>query len=47
MDSLADLYHFYTDPDPVCEKILSGSRANFGTDQDPGKNDKDPDPGKK
>ena len=44
-------YHFDTDPDPDpgCEKICyrSGSRANFNTDPDPGKNDTDPDPAKK
>ena len=41
---MADPYHFYTDPDPGCEKIRygSGSRANF--DPDPGKNDTDPGP---
>ena len=35
-----------TDPDPGCEKIRSGSgsRVNFDTDPDPGKNDTDPDP---
>ena len=44
---MADPYHF--DPDPVCEKIRygSGSRMNFDTDPDPGKNDTDPDPAKK
>ena len=40
-----------TDPDPRCEKICygsgSGSRVNFDTDPDPGKNDTDPDPAKK
>ena len=37
------------DPDPGCENIRygSGSRANFYTDPDPGKNDTDPDPAKK
>ena len=47
--SVADPYHFDTDPDPGCEKIRygSGSRANFDTDPDPGKNDTDPDPAKK
>ena len=46
---VADPYHFDTDSDPVCEKIRygSGSRANFDTDPDPGKNDTDPDPAKK
>ena len=38
--SVADLYHFDTDPDldPGCEKIRygSGSRVNFDTDPDPG-----------
>ena len=47
--SVADPYHFDTDPDPGCEKIRyrsgSGSRVNFDTD--PGKNDTDPDPAKK
>ena len=46
--SVADPYHFDTDPDPGCEKIRygsgSGSRVNFDTDPDPGKNDTDPDP---
>ena len=43
-DSVADPYHFDTDPDPGCEKIRygSGSRVNFDTDPDPGKNDTDP-----
>ena len=47
--SVADPYHFDTDPDPGCEKIRygSGSRVNFDTDPDPGKNDTDPDPEKK
>ena len=47
--SVADPYHFDTDPDPGCEKIRygSGSRVNFDTDPDPGKNDTDPDPAKK
>ena len=49
--SVADPYHFYTDPDPGCEQICygSGSRTNFDTDLDPGKNDTDTDldPGKK
>ena len=49
--SVADPYHFDTDPDPEpgCEKICygSGSRVNFDTDPDPGKNDTDPDPAKK
>ena len=49
--SVADPYHFDTDPDPGCEKIRygSGSRVNFDTDPDPGKNytDPDPDPAKK
>ena len=42
--SVADPYHFDTDPDPDCEKILygSGSMVNFDTDPDPGKNDTDP-----
>ena len=37
------------DPDPGCEKIRygSGSRVNFDTDPDPGKNDTDPDPEKR
>ena len=36
--SVADPYHFDTDPDPGCEKIRygSGSRVNFDTDPDPG-----------
>ena len=36
-------------PDPGCKKIRfgSGSRANFDTDLDQGKNDTDPDPAKK
>ena len=35
---MADPYHFDTDPDSGCEKILygSGSRANFDTDPDSG-----------
>ena len=47
LSSVADPYHF--DPDPGCEKIRhgSGSRANFDTDLNPGKNDTDPDPTKK
>ena len=47
--SVADPYHFDTDPDPGCEKNRygSGSRAKFDTDPDPGKNDTDPDPEKK
>ena len=49
--SVADPYHFDTDPDPDlgCEKIRSGSgsRVNFDTDPDPGKNDTDPDPEKR
>ena len=49
--SVADPYHFDTDPDPGCEKIRyrseSGSRVNFDTDPDPGKNYTDPDPAKK
>ena len=51
--SMADPYHFDTDPDPGSEKIRygsgSGSRANFDTDPDPGKKykDLDPDPAKK
>ena len=47
LTSVADPYHFDTDPDPGCEKIRygSGSRVNFDTD--PGKNDTDPDPAKK
>ena len=48
--SVADPYHFDmdTDPDPGCEKIRygSGSRVNFATDPNPGKNDTDPNPGK-
>ena len=42
--SVGNPYHF--DTDPGCEKIRygSGSRANFDTDPDPGKNDTDPDP---
>ena len=37
--SVADLYHFDTDPDPGCGKTSygSGSRTNFDTDPDPGK----------
>ena len=47
--SVADPYHFDTDPDPGSEKICygSGSRANFDTDPDSGKNDMDPEPAKK
>ena len=47
--SVADPYHFDTDPDPGSEKICygSGSRANFDTDLDSGKNDTDPEPAKK
>ena len=50
---MSDPYHFYTDPDPGCEKIRYGSesrsRVNFDTDpdSDPGKNFTDPDPAKK
>ena len=42
--SVADPYHFDTDPDPGYEKICygSGSGVNFDTDRDPGKNDTDP-----
>ena len=45
--SVADPYHF--DTDPGCEKNRygSGSRVNFYTDPDPGKNNTDPDPAKK
>ena len=45
MTSVANPYHFDTDPDLGCEKISygSGSRANFDTDPEPGKNDPDPD----
>ena len=51
----ADQHHFDTNPgpDPGCEKICygsgsrSGSRANFDTDPDPGKNYTDSDPAKK
>ena len=48
ISSVADPYHFDTDPDPDpgCEKIRygfgSGSRVNFDTDPDPGKNDTNP-----
>ena len=35
------------DPDPGSEKIRYGSRTNFDTFLDPGKNYIDPDPGKK
>ena len=49
--SVADPYHFDTDPDPDpgCEKIRygSGSRVNFDTNPDPGKNNTDPDPAKR
>ena len=49
--SVADPYHLDTDPDPGCEKICygsgSGSRVNFDTDPDLGKNDTYPDPAKK
>ena len=46
---MADPDHIDTDPNPGCEKIHygSGSRANFHTDPDPGKNDTDTDPAKK
>ena len=46
---MADPFHFDTDPDPGCEEICygSGSRVNFVTDPDPGKNNTDPDPAKK
>ena len=41
--SVADPYHFDTDPDPGCEKICYGSgsrsRVNFDTDPDPAKKD--------
>ena len=44
--SVADPYHFDTDPDldPGCEKIRygSGSRVNFDTDPDPAKKDQVP-----
>ena len=46
--SVADPYHFETDPDPDpgCEKIRygsgSGSRVKFDTDPDPGQNNTDP-----
>ena len=43
MTSVEDRYHFDTDPDLGSEKVHyrsgSGSRANFATDPDPGKND--------
>ena len=44
--SVADPYHFKKDPDPGCEKIRygSGSKVNFDTDPDQGKNNTDPDP---
>ena len=45
--SVADPYHFDTEPDPGSEKIRFGSGANFDTDQNPGKNDTDPDSAKK
>ena len=49
--SVADPYHFDTDPDPGYEKICyvsgSGSRVNFDTDPYPGKNNMDPDLAKK
>ena len=47
--SVADPYHLDMDPDPGSEKICyrSGSRANFDTDPDSGKNDTDPEPAKK
>ena len=48
---MSDPYHFDTVPDPGFEKIHygsgSGSRVNFDTDPDRGKNDTDPDPTKK
>ena len=49
LGSVADQYHFDTDPDPGWEKIRygSGSRVNFDTDPDPDKNNTDPDPAKK
>ena len=44
---MADLHHFDMDQDPGCEKIRfgsqTGSRENYDTDPDPGKNDTDPD----
>ena len=45
--SVADPYHFDTDPDPGSDKIRygSGSRPNFNMDPDPGKNNTDLDPG--
>ena len=45
--SVADTYHFDTDPgsDKFC--YGSGSRPNFDTDPDPGKNYTDPDQDKK
>ena len=45
--SVADSYH--VDTDPGYEKICygSGSRTNFNTDPDSGKNDTDPNPFKK
>ena len=44
---VTDPYHFDTVPDSGCEEIRygSGSRKNFDTDPDPGKNDTEPDPG--
>ena len=46
---MANPYHLDKDPDSGCEKIRygSGSRTNFDTDPDPGKNDSGPDPGTK
>ena len=46
-NSLADMYNFYTDPDPEKMHYGSGSSPNFDMDPDPGKNNTDPDPGKK
>ena len=48
---MTDPYHFYTDPDAGRKKIpygsRSGSRVNFDTDPDSGKNNTDVDPAKK
>ena len=45
--SVVDPYHFDADPGSENVHYGSGSRPNFDTDPNPGKNYTDPDPGKK